>query len=125
LGIPFPVLFSSHTVKFSFISPLTEIEKLMQYVTGAFWLGQGASLMPLFAVGANYSSTGNSFDGIETTGYHATAGMRRPNFKKCKSKISNRSILRCSGCGYLYLSHMFHSNKCVPVPCSIIPGGSI
>lgn len=48
-----------------------------RYVTGAFWLAQGASLMPFFAVGAKYSSTGNSLEGVETAGYHATAGKYR------------------------------------------------
>lgn len=31
-------------------------------------------MIPFFAVGAKYSSTGNSLEGIETAGYHATAG---------------------------------------------------
>lgn len=43
-------------------------------VTGSFWLAYGAFLMPLFAVGAQYSSTGNSFEGMETAEFHATAG---------------------------------------------------
>ncbi|CAG8893168.1 unnamed protein product [Penicillium egyptiacum] len=45
------------------------------FTYGAFWLAQGASLMPFFAVGAKYSPTGDALDGVETTGYHATAGL--------------------------------------------------
>lgn len=30
--------------------------------------------MPFFAVGAKYSPTGDAFEGVETTGYHATTG---------------------------------------------------
>ncbi|KAJ5113638.1 GPR1/FUN34/yaaH family-domain-containing protein [Penicillium angulare] len=45
------------------------------FTYGAFWLAYGASLMPFFAVGTNYSATGNSLEGIETAGYHATAGL--------------------------------------------------
>ncbi|KAJ5203382.1 plasma membrane ammonium transporter [Penicillium cf. viridicatum] len=45
------------------------------FTYGAFWLAQGASLMPFFAVGAQYSPTGDAFEGVETTGYHATAGL--------------------------------------------------
>ncbi|RDH31268.1 GPR1/FUN34/yaaH family-domain-containing protein [Aspergillus welwitschiae] len=45
------------------------------FTYGAFWLAHGASLMPFFAVGAQYSSTGDSLGGMETAGFHATAGL--------------------------------------------------
>ncbi|KAH8702205.1 plasma membrane ammonium transporter [Talaromyces proteolyticus] len=45
------------------------------FTYGAFWLAQGASLMPFFAVGINYTSTGDNLLGKETTGYNATTGL--------------------------------------------------
>lgn len=66
----------------------TEYEKLICIsVTGAFWLAQGASLMPFFAVGASYSSTGNSVEGLETTGYHATAGTQPMIYQSIENQI--------------------------------------
>jgi hypothetical protein len=43
--------------------------------------------MPFFAVGASYSSTGNSLEGLETTGYHATAGTQPMIYDPIKNQI--------------------------------------
>ena len=48
-------------------------------VAGTFWLVQGTSLMPFFAVGTNYSPTGNTLEGIETPEYNATVGESTPS----------------------------------------------
>ncbi|KAL4954124.1 GPR1/FUN34/yaaH family-domain-containing protein [Aspergillus filifer] len=42
------------------------------FTYGTFWLAQGGGLMPFFASGLNYSSTGNSFEGQQTEAYAAT-----------------------------------------------------
>lgn len=42
--------------------------------TGTFWLVQGTSLMPFFAVGTMYSPDGNTLEGMETAEYSATVG---------------------------------------------------
>jgi succinate-acetate transporter protein len=44
------------------------------FTYGTFWIVQGTSLMPFFAVGTNYSPTGNSLEGMETPEYSATVG---------------------------------------------------
>lgn len=41
---------------------------------GTFWLVQGTSLMPFFAVGTMYSPEGNTLKGMETAAYSATVG---------------------------------------------------
>jgi len=45
------------------------------FTYGSFWLVQGTSLIPSFAVGANYSAAGDSYEGMQTQGYNATLGM--------------------------------------------------
>lgn len=45
---------------------------LMPIRAGAFWLVQGTSLQPFYAVGTNYSATGNALEGAATPGYFAT-----------------------------------------------------
>lgn len=42
--------------------------------TGAFWVVEGTSLMPFFAVGVNYSPTGDSLQGEATSSFYATTG---------------------------------------------------
>lgn len=42
---------------------------------GTFWIVQGTSNMPFYAVGTNYSPTGNSLEGIQTPEYNATVGL--------------------------------------------------
>jgi hypothetical protein len=48
-----------------------------KFVTGTFWLVQGTSLMPFFAVGTMYSPDGNTLEGMETAEYSATVGEFR------------------------------------------------
>lgn len=43
--------------------------------TGTFWIVQGTSNMPFYAVGTNYSPTGNTLEGIQTPEYNATVGL--------------------------------------------------
>ncbi|KAJ5212568.1 uncharacterized protein N7498_004214 [Penicillium cinerascens] len=45
------------------------------FTYGTFWIVQGASNMPFFAVGTNYSPTGNSLEGMQTPEYSATVGL--------------------------------------------------
>ncbi|KAJ5905472.1 uncharacterized protein N7473_002388, partial [Penicillium subrubescens] len=45
------------------------------FTYGTFWLVQGTSLIPSFAVGTMYSSTGNTLEGITTAEYNATVGF--------------------------------------------------
>ncbi|KAE8380208.1 GPR1/FUN34/yaaH family-domain-containing protein [Aspergillus bertholletiae] len=45
------------------------------FTYGTFWIVQGTGLMPFFATGLQYSSTGNSLEGMETPSYHATLGF--------------------------------------------------
>lgn len=47
---------------------------LIAISTGTFWLVQGTSLMPFFAVGTMYSPTGNTLEGMQTPEYSATIG---------------------------------------------------
>ncbi|KAL2831541.1 GPR1/FUN34/yaaH family-domain-containing protein [Aspergillus cavernicola] len=42
------------------------------FTYGTFWLVEGASMIPWFATGANYSTTGNSLEGQQTAEYSAT-----------------------------------------------------
>lgn len=46
---------------------------------GTFWLVQGTSLMPFFAVGTMYSPTGNTLEGMQTAEYSATVGKFYPS----------------------------------------------
>ncbi|KAJ6151180.1 hypothetical protein N7470_007774 [Penicillium chermesinum] len=45
------------------------------FTYGSFWIAQGTSLMPFFAVGTNYASSGNTLQGIQTPEYNATVGL--------------------------------------------------
>ncbi|KAF3015228.1 hypothetical protein E8E15_006548 [Penicillium rubens] len=45
------------------------------FTYGTFWLVQGTSLMPFFAVGTMYSPDGNTLKGMETAEYSATVGF--------------------------------------------------
>ncbi|OJJ57943.1 hypothetical protein ASPSYDRAFT_153100 [Aspergillus sydowii CBS 593.65] len=45
------------------------------FTYGTFWLVQGATLMPFFATGTNYSPTGNSLEGQQTASYAATTAF--------------------------------------------------
>ncbi|KAJ5357113.1 hypothetical protein N7541_004271 [Penicillium brevicompactum] len=45
------------------------------FTYGTFWLVQGTSLMPFFAVGTMYSPTGNTLEGMQTPEYSATIGF--------------------------------------------------
>ncbi|KAJ5388672.1 hypothetical protein N7509_011213 [Penicillium cosmopolitanum] len=45
------------------------------FTYGTFWIVQGTSNMPFYAVGTNYSPTGNSLEGIQTPEYNATVGL--------------------------------------------------
>ncbi|KAJ5684690.1 uncharacterized protein N7477_001035 [Penicillium maclennaniae] len=45
------------------------------FTYGTFWIVQGTSMMPFFAVGTNYSPTGNSLEGMTTAEYSATVGL--------------------------------------------------
>lgn len=56
-------------------------------------------MIPFFAVGAKYSSTGSSLEGVETTGYHATAG--KSHFK---AKGSRFFLLTRKGLYYVVLA---------------------
>ncbi|KAJ5145469.1 uncharacterized protein N7515_000033 [Penicillium bovifimosum] len=42
------------------------------FTYGTFWLVQGTSLIPFFAVGAMYSPDGNTLEGIKTAEYNST-----------------------------------------------------
>ena len=55
---------------------------LIAIPTGTFWLVQGTSLMPFFAVGTMYSPTGNTLEGMQTPEYSATIG-KPPEFTVC------------------------------------------
>ena len=48
---------------------------VMLIPAGAFWLTQGATLQPFYAVGTNYSPTGNSLEGSTTPEYFATTAF--------------------------------------------------
>jgi hypothetical protein len=50
------------------MKPFANVDK------GTFWLVQGTSLIPSFAVGTMYSSTGDTLQGITTAEYNATVG---------------------------------------------------
>ena len=54
------------------------------FTYGTFWIVQGTSNMPFFAVGTNYSPTGNSLEGMQTPEYSATVGSLQstPSQKK-------------------------------------------
>ena len=41
---------------------------------GTFWLVQGTTLIPSFAVGTMYSPNGNTLEGMQTAEYSATVG---------------------------------------------------
>ncbi|KAE8318547.1 GPR1/FUN34/yaaH family-domain-containing protein [Aspergillus transmontanensis] len=45
------------------------------FTYGTFWIVQGTGLMPLFATGLHYSSTGNALEGMQTPSYNATVGF--------------------------------------------------
>ncbi|CEL03788.1 Putative GPR1/FUN34/YaaH-class plasma membrane protein [Aspergillus calidoustus] len=45
------------------------------FTYGTFWLVQGATLMPFFATGTNYSPTGNSLEGQQTESYAASVAF--------------------------------------------------
>lgn len=55
-------------------TPLSE-GLIADHSTGAFWVVQGTMNMPFYAVGQNYSPTGNSLEGMHTAEYHATLGF--------------------------------------------------
>lgn len=44
------------------------------FTYGTFWIVQGTTQMPFFAVGTNYSSTGNTLEGVQTPEFDATIG---------------------------------------------------
>jgi succinate-acetate transporter protein len=44
------------------------------FTYGTFWVCQGAQLIPWFAVGSQYSTTGDSLLGMAEPGYFATVG---------------------------------------------------
>lgn len=46
--------------------------------TGTFWIVQGTTMMPFFATGTHFSSTGNFLEGTETPMYNASIGPLRP-----------------------------------------------
>jgi hypothetical protein len=46
---------------------------------GAFWVVEGTTLMPFFAVGVNYSPTGDNFQGEATSSFYATTGAYPPS----------------------------------------------
>ncbi|KAJ5489388.1 hypothetical protein N7539_004278 [Penicillium diatomitis] len=45
------------------------------FTYGTFWIVQGTSMIPWFAVGTNYSPTGNSLEGMQTPEFAATTGL--------------------------------------------------
>ncbi|KAJ5527767.1 hypothetical protein N7513_011926 [Penicillium frequentans] len=45
------------------------------FTYGTFWIVQGTTQMPFFAVGTNYSSTGNTLEGVQTPEFDATIGL--------------------------------------------------
>ncbi|KNG89265.1 hypothetical protein ANOM_001614 [Aspergillus nomiae NRRL 13137] len=45
------------------------------FTYGSFWLVNGASLMPFFGVGTNYSPTGNSLEGQTTPMFYSTVAF--------------------------------------------------
>ncbi|KAF9894799.1 hypothetical protein FE257_004420 [Aspergillus nanangensis] len=45
------------------------------FTYGTFWIVQGAGLMPFFATGLHYSTTGNALEGMETASFAATTGF--------------------------------------------------
>lgn len=45
------------------------------FVTGTFWIVQGTTLMPFFATGIHFSSTGNFLEGQQTPMYNASIGL--------------------------------------------------
>ncbi|KAF5861719.1 hypothetical protein ETB97_012671 [Aspergillus alliaceus] len=48
---------------------------LIQILGGTFWIVHGTGLMPIFATGLHYSSTGDALEGMQTPSYHATLGF--------------------------------------------------
>jgi len=44
------------------------------FTYGTFWIVAGTSLQPFFGIGAEYSPTGNSFEGATTPAFYATYG---------------------------------------------------
>ncbi|KAE8352033.1 GPR1/FUN34/yaaH family-domain-containing protein [Aspergillus coremiiformis] len=45
------------------------------FTYGTFWIVQGTGLMPLFATGLHYSSSGNALEGMQSPSYNATLGF--------------------------------------------------
>ncbi|KAE8420030.1 GPR1/FUN34/yaaH family-domain-containing protein [Aspergillus pseudocaelatus] len=45
------------------------------FTYGTFWIVFGTSEMPFYAVGTNYSPTGSSFEGMQTSEFNATVGL--------------------------------------------------
>ncbi|CEJ60656.1 Putative GPR1/FUN34/YaaH-class plasma membrane protein [Penicillium brasilianum] len=45
------------------------------FTYGTFWIVQGTSQIPWYGVGTNYSTTGNSFEGMQTPEFAATTGL--------------------------------------------------
>lgn len=54
-------------------------DKAESYIipTGTFWIVQGTTLMPFFATGTHFSSTGNFLEGQQTPMYNASIGSIR------------------------------------------------
>ncbi|KAJ5370305.1 uncharacterized protein N7496_006397 [Penicillium cataractarum] len=45
------------------------------FTYGTFWIVQGTTQIPWYGVGTNYSTTGNSFEGMQTAEFAATTGL--------------------------------------------------
>lgn len=90
------------------------------FTYGTFWIVAGTELMPFFAVGAQYSSTGNSFEGAMTSGYLATVGKSQGPVLESginrKSQAFTTSLLRCSQ-QFLRCAHCARISSC-SLPCS-------
>jgi hypothetical protein len=95
-----------------------------QIGTGTFWLVQGTSLMPFFAVGTMYSPTGNTLEGMQTAEYSATVGKFSNSIIGIHSvefvnMFWNRTLLRLPRNPHLHLFNLLHSHECLPLPCAI------
>lgn len=101
------------------------VNKRLTSTIGTFWIVQGTSEMPMYAVGTNYSPTGNSLQGMETPEYNATVGSFPSHISYLSTQNLNpqliilRPVLRDPRLPHLRLPHLLHPHKRLPVPGSI------
>lgn len=93
------------------------------FTYGTFWIVQGTTQMPFFAVGTNYSSTGNTLEGVQTPEFDATIGKFYFS-PSCQGNILigyNRLVLCLFSTSHLRLPDMFTPHKRLPLPCLVPP----